>query len=178
MKTDTSFTPENLKLWTLPSSYFGEEWNEHYRFLGQNRDSDALARSNFRSALAAIGGEKTIETEDEDDPAALAVTVVRESHWACGWVEWVAIHKDNVEALRKADEIMGGLDDYPVVDEHDYSELEQDDANLTWKNCYSEKERVAYIREHEGQFEFRDFADMIGCVRGNYFAGYASELLA
>lgn len=48
------------------------------------------------------------------------------------------------------------------------------------RNCTSRltlRERVEYIRKHRSQFEFRDFADMLGCVRGKYFAGYASELI-
>jgi len=173
----TQFTPEHLNLWTLPGSYAGAEWPDHYVFLSRNRDSDCLTESNFACGLAAIGGEKTIETELEDDDSALAVTVVRESHWAVGWVEWIAIHKDNDDALRIADKIVAGLEDYPVVNESDFSEREQVAADETWKNCYDEKERVNYIREHQSHFDFRDFADLLGCVRGKYFAGYASELL-
>jgi hypothetical protein len=41
-----------------------------------------------------------------------------------------------------------------------------------------EKERIAYIRKHRSEFEFADLRDMLSCVRGNYFAGYASELIA
>ena len=54
---------------------------------------------------------------------------------------------------------------------------EQVAADETWKNCYDEKERIAYIRKFHYQFDFRDFADLLACVRGKYFAGYASELI-
>jgi hypothetical protein len=64
------------------------------------------------------------------------------------------------------------------LDESDFSEVEQEEANETWRNCYDVSERVKYIREHRSQFEFHDLGDMLGCVRGNYFAGYASELLS
>lgn len=37
--------------------------------------------------------------------------------------------------------------------------------------------RIKYIREHESQFEFRNWRDMLGCVRGKYFAGIPCELL-
>lgn len=30
---------------------------------------------------------------------------------------------------------------------------------------------------HREQFEFYTFAELLGCVRGKFFAGYASELL-
>ena len=161
-----SFEPENLKLWTMPSNYFGEVWPAYYSSgVGQSRDSDALERSNFKCMLAAIGGES--ET----------VTVVRESHWAVGWIEWIAIRQDDSGALKIADKIKADLEDYPVVDENDYSETEMEEANEVWTNCYDAQERVKYIREHRSQFEFRGFADLLACVRGKYFAGYASELL-
>lgn len=166
------YTPSYLKLWQLPESYFGAQWPDHYVFLGRNRNSDALTRSNFRSGLEAIGGEKT-----DDESEIPLVQIVRESHWAVGWVEWIAIHKTATDALKAADEIAKKLDDYPVVDEEDFSREEQEEADETWKNCFDEKERVKYIRKYRSQFEFRSFADLFGCVRGKYFAGYAGDLL-
>ena len=82
-----SYEPKHLKRWTMPNSYFGAVWPNYYVFLGQHRDSDALTRSNFTCGLKALGGES--ET----------VEVVRESHWAVGWVEWIAIHQDDAAAL-------------------------------------------------------------------------------
>lgn len=160
------YQPEHLKRWSMPKYYFGAEWPECFSAgLGQSRDSDALERSNFECMLLALGGES--ET----------VTVVRESHWAVGWVEWIAIHETDAKALELADKVQAGLADYPVVDEDHWSKLEQEDADLTWQNCFDPKARIDYIREHRSQFEFHDMADLLGCVRGKYFAGYASELL-
>jgi hypothetical protein len=119
--------------------------------------------------LELLGGESDV------------VTVVRESHWAVGWVEWIAIEADGTaesdKALQIADRAKERLADYPVLNEEDLSEREQAAADETWKNCYSWKERIEYIRQHDSQFEFHDYADMLACVRGQYFAGYASELL-
>lgn len=162
-----TYEPTHLKRWTMPDHYFGEVWPAYYSSgVGQSRDSDALERSNFFCMLRELGGE----TE--------TVQVVRESHWAVGWVEWIAIHQDDEKALQVADAIKGKLKDYPVVDESHWSEVEQEDANLTWKDCYGVAARIAYIRKHRSQFEFHDYADMLGCVRGRYFAGYTSELLS
>lgn len=161
------FEPKHLKRWTHPDHYFGEVWPNYYGSgCGQHRDSDALARSNFICMLRSLGGETD------------TVIVVRESHWAVGWVEWIAIHQDDDRALQIADEIMEKLEHYPVVSESHWSELEQEEASEVWLTCYSPKERIAYMRKHEDQFEFSDLADMLGCVRGKYFAGYASELLS
>lgn len=158
----------NLNEWTMPDSYFGATWEGYYVFLGQNRDSDCVERSNFRAALKAIGGESEHEG---------GVQVVREGHWACGWIEWIAIPFGPSKALVAACEIMEGLEAYPVVDEDDWSELETEDADEVWRVCYDWQERVDYIRENESEFDFRNFASMLSCVRGDHFGGWASELL-
>jgi len=160
-------TYENLKKWTRPDSYFGESWPDYYSSgVGQSRDSDALERSNFESMLKLLGGES--ET----------VIVVKESHWAVGWVEWIAIHESDDKALEIANEIMAALEDYPVIDKEHFCETEMHEANEVWANCYDWQERAEYIRDNRNQFEFHDFPDLLSCVRGKYFAGYASELLA
>ena len=160
------YTPKNLHRWTLPQCYAGETWPDYYSSgVGQSRDSDALERSNFASMLEALGGES--ET----------VVVVREGHWLVGWIEWIAIHQDDDAALQVADEIQEKLVDYPVIDEDHWSELEMMEANDVWRDCYDWRERVAYIRDHRSQFDFRDYQDLLGCVRGRYFSGYAGELL-
>lgn len=110
-----------LTRWTLPEAYFGTEWPEYFVFLSQHRDSDTLTRSNFTCGLKAIGGESD------------TVQVVRERHWAVGWVEWIAIHESDTEALSKAEAILKGLDDYPVVNEEHFSELEWEEAQIQWE---------------------------------------------
>jgi hypothetical protein len=166
MTAMANYEPTHLKRWTMPDNYFGAVWPAYYSSsVGQSRDSSALERSNFACMLKALGG------------ATDTVILVRESHWAVGWVEWIAIHQDDDKALAIADEIAGKLKDYPVVDEDHYSTIEQEDADQTWANCFSPQERIGYIREHRSQFEFGNIADLLGCVRGKYFAGYASELL-
>jgi hypothetical protein len=174
MKTNT-YAPTHLNRWTRPKSYMGAEWPEYFYFLGQNRDSNALTRSNFRCGLAALEKLPAFSPEDGETESRF---VIREGHWACGWVEWVAIHNSDVEALKAADEMAAGLDSYPVLNESDFSDLEQEEADQTWQNCYDVKERLAYVRKFRNQFEFRDLGDVLACIRGKYFAGYASELLA
>jgi hypothetical protein len=161
----------NIRLgeWSMPDSYFGATREGCYVFLSQHRDSDTLERSNFRSALEAIGGESVSEG---------GARVVREGHWAVGWVEWIAIPFGPSVALAKANEIMEGLEGYPVVDEEDWSELEQDDANEVWSKCYDWHERLEYVRERPDEFYFNSFSGMMSCIRGEYFKGYASELLS
>ncbi len=147
------------------ANYIGQsDFPEWDCLLTQNRDSDCLSRSNFRSALKELGGESD------------NVEIHRFNHWACGWWEALAV-KQNTDEHKIAMQIESRIENYPVVDENDYSELELSEANDIWRDCYNSKERVEYIRKHRSQFDFRDFQDLLGCVRGNYFAGYASELL-
>ena len=159
-------TYNSIKRWSMPSNYFGESWSDYYSAgVGQSRDSDALERSNFAVMLDSLGGES--ET----------VLVVRESHWAVGWVEWIAIHESGTKALEEADRQLARLEDYPVLSDDHLSELEMTEANETWSQCYNDQERVDYIRKYRDQFEFHDYTDLLACARGRYFAGYASDLI-
>jgi hypothetical protein len=159
-------TPKHLKPWSLPSHYIGECWYEYYSAgVSQHRDSDCLERSNFQSMLEHLGGESD------------TVTVVSENHWAVGWVEWIAIHQNDERSLQIADAIQAKLQDYPVINEDHWGELEMEEANQVWRECYQPQERIEYIRQNRSQFEFQNLCDMLACVRGEYFAGYASELL-
>lgn len=128
MNTQSIFAPKHLERWTMPNSYFGATWEEYYCFMGRNRDSSILENSNFESALKKIGGE----TE--------TVLVVREGHWAVGWVEWIAIHESDVAALKIADQVMDDYDSYPVLDEMHYSDMEFKEYS---RYAESEKESLA-----------------------------------
>lgn len=164
------YEPKNLKRWTMPRDYFGAKWPNHFSAgVGQSRDSDDLEQSNFATMLQLLGGESDI------------VTIVRESHWAVGWVEWIAIEADGTtesdKALETADAAQARLADYPVLDDDDYSAREQESANRVWRDCYSVKDRIKYVRANSSQFEFDDWSDMRACIRGDFFNGYASDLL-
>jgi hypothetical protein len=169
-----SYTPENLKRWTRPGSYVGATWEGYYVApVGRNRDSDCLTASNWE-AQARILGEHKADIPDTDEVSPVAVC---ENHWAVGWVEWVAIHETNETALRAADKLAERLDGYPALDENDWSEREHAEAETVWRDCYRPAERIRYVRDHRSQFDFHGFSDLLGCIRGKYFAGYAGDLL-
>lgn len=114
------YTPTTLKPYKRPDSYAGPTWYGYFPFLGQSRDSSALERSNFTRGLEIIGGESD------------TVLVVRDSHWAVGWIETIYIHESDEKALKAADEIAAALSDYPVVDEDHFCELEYTEACEYW----------------------------------------------
>ena len=47
------------------------------------------------------------------------------NHWACGWIDELMVHEDAPEAvLILAANIHSQLQDYPILDEEDYSRRE------------------------------------------------------
>jgi hypothetical protein len=139
-----------------------------------NRDADALTRSNARVIGKALEpyctGEDNADCREE-----------HHGHWACGWVDGYAIRVRRNGELTPAflayAELATALSDYPVLDDGDFSNEEHEEAQLVWSQCYKDSSRLEYIRDNREQFEFHSFADMLGCVRGKCFAGYASELI-
>lgn len=177
MKT---YTPENLTRWTHPSNYAGAQWPDYYGSgFGQSRDSDCLEESNFAHVVKELAKlPPFVYSAPDCDNEIESRRVVRENHWAVGWVEWIAIHESDEAALRLCDALRADYESYPVLDEQDFSEREQAAADIIWRDCMNQKERRKWIESHRSQFEFRGLRDAIGCLRGEYFAGYASELIS
>ena len=168
---------QHIKRWTFPKNYFGARWDGFFVFLSQHRDSDCLERANFDAGLAAVREVASKDSIPGDQDEGATVQRVRENNWAVGWVEWVAIHESDLPALEAAEAILARLGNYPVADEDLFSQYETEEAGQVWANCYNPAERIKYIRENKSQFDFRSFSDLMQCVRGKYFAGYASELI-
>ena len=98
-----------LKRWTMPRNYFGKEWHGYWVApCGRSRDSDSVEEANWRAMLRALGWFPS-GTE--------GVEIVRERHFLCGWVEWIAIHEDRLDLLREAERIAERLEQHPVLDE-------------------------------------------------------------
>lgn len=127
-------TFKHLQKWTYPNSYFGATWYDYYSFIGQHRDSDTLTRSNFIEGLKALGGES--ET----------VMVVREKHCLVGWVEWIAIHESDAKSLNLADNMLEELEDYPILNEDAFSNLEYEEYHEAWEN-YAKEDFTKALKE-------------------------------
>jgi hypothetical protein len=134
--------------------------------VSRNRDSDALTRSNWNVFCGMIG-EENEETYE----------IHRFGHWGPGWFEIILINPENKKLVTIGEEIENALADYPVIDDEHFSCLEYEEACEVWEKCYTDRERIEYIRKNRNQFEFNDFNDLLTCVRGKHFSGYASELL-
>lgn len=156
MTTQQMDSYKHVKPWTMPANYAGEVWPDYYSAgIGQSRDSDSLERANFSEMLSRLGGES--ET----------VIVVRESHWAVGWVEWIAIHATDEAALAIADRALAALADYPCLNEDAWSEMEWNEAADYWDSlsprdkvefAMSERDRCHWLSEKPvwrfGRYDF------------------------
>jgi len=145
-----------MKKWTRPQNYMGAEWPEYYVFISQTRDSGVLDRANFIAAKHAL---ETVCEECED-----SWLIVRESHWLCGWIEWIAVHENAVDCIEIAEKVLRELEDYPIIDEELFCQMEYDESCDVWLNCFTPKDRIQFLRErgHIAQ----NFEELIQTVRG------------
>lgn len=90
--------------------------------LAQTRDSGPLDKSNFDAAVKLLGGESD------------SVEVYRFGHWGPGWVEIILVDNAAADKVAVLDEIVAALEDYPVLDEEDFSKREWDDYLEAWEN--------------------------------------------
>jgi len=91
-----------------------------------NRDSDPLDRSNFAVAqtkLAAL------------DPHGDTYVVERFNHWLCGWTDNLLVMPES-PAHQLANLLNAQIDDYPVLDDDHYSQLEWDTNHPSDRECY------------------------------------------
>ena len=122
----------------------------------RNRDSETLTQSNWICALEELGGEGD------------NVEIHRFGHWACGWWEALCVLKGS-DKERIGSIMVESLESYPVLNEEHFSEMETEEANRTWKDCYDDAERLAYLRENRGEIDMRDsFACLLACARGEF----------
>lgn len=120
--------------------------------VGQNRDSEALAQSNFAAAVAML---EEVEPEDAEEPN---YEVCSFGHWACGWIE-IIIVRPGSKAQEVAEEIEKSLEDYPVLDEDDHSQREWEEWEESWNNWLCGEFRKSIIATFEWRDEDADDAE-------------------
>lgn len=124
-----------------PENYFGiihDLMDEGFSdgMFGRSRDSSPLEISNYETAREALS--KWIARGGWDTDGAGndyfdgAVSVESSSHWAVGWVETIHVRMRNrkgefTKAFRVACNLLSRLEDYPVLDEDDWSRREYED---------------------------------------------------
>jgi hypothetical protein len=94
-----------------------------------------LAKSNFDTAwyrLNEVSKHLTIPGND-DYPENDSCQRISMNHWAVGWVESIIIHPSDITAVAEAELIVSEMENYPVLDDEDYSDREYQAAmeNIT-----------------------------------------------
>ena len=132
-----------------------------------NRDSDILERANAH----AIESELSQYVESGD------VRPESHSHWAVGYVDGYAIrvHDDDgnvTDAFRCWCDLMARIDDYPILDESLYSELELEAQGESWE-LWARSDFIRAIERRLG-VEIESAADVCelfqtACERSNTY---------
>lgn len=130
-----------------PANYLGPDWDDYYAVANQSRDSDALERANFRAWVQDM--ESCFELYYDEDTSPLDIDdvfhVIRDSHWAVGWIETLYVHENAPEEL--LDQVRDNLEslrDHPILDEDLLTEMEME----------AQEEYLEYFgfREIEGRY--------------------------
>ena len=104
----------NLERWKRCDNYMGEDFSDYYMVTGQNRDSNYVQQSNFIAATERLGGE--------NEPT---VIIARSNHWACGWVDFLMVHKDALDKIEIAERIAEDIENCIILDWDNYDEIRQ-----------------------------------------------------
>lgn len=103
------------------SNYAGTDFSSFLTVpVSRTRDSGPLDESNFEEALRLLGGESD------------TVQIHRFGHWACGWYELLLVDPSDAAAVRIGEDIERRLENYPILNEEDYSQRETDEAQDRW----------------------------------------------
>jgi hypothetical protein len=119
---------EMLPSWGHPTGFdsaanFIGQVPQGYCIYSQNRDSSILERTNFTVILEQLGGEGE------------HVEVVKHSHWACGWIEYIIVDKQAPNSLLDTCvDILRALSDYPVMSDERYSDAQYEAIHEHWEN--------------------------------------------
>lgn len=119
-----NYQPEALKKWTEAPNYLGMDLTDYYVVATMSEQSDSVEESNFRV------WHKLFSALEEH------------SFGGCVSFKALMIHKDSL-LLEAIDKKKKSLEDYPILDELDWSELESDQWYEYWSNwgyieCFEE----------------------------------------
>ena len=127
----------------------------------RTRDADLVTESNWLVALDKLGGEDGEE-----------VIIHRFGHWACGWWEALCIREGGPKE-KAARQMHESLEAYALLDEEHYNEMEQEEADRTWKD-YTPEDRVEYLRKY-GTEGFDSFKELLTNIREGAWAPFTND---
>ena len=106
--------PYKLQKWNRPTDYIGNDLPNDWSISIMTSCMCGLeSESNYKVFLERLGGLSSTVKEE------------RVGFSGDGWYKFIAIHDSNKVALAKAEEMLSSLQDYPILDEGHFAELEQ-----------------------------------------------------
>jgi hypothetical protein len=75
----------------------------------------------------------TVWVGDDDEDRCDAIQEVQEGHFACGWLGVLYVHSSHTTALELADDLLEKIEQYPALDEFDWSHRECEAAVTYWQ---------------------------------------------
>ena len=107
--------------------YNGDLDKKVYGFAYQhNRDSDLLTESNWDSIIKEMSRRNSRSIE-----------IMHCNHDLCGWLDYLMINTNHKKAMYRLFCLLKQLEDYPVLDEEDWSRREFEQASEAYDNWAS-----------------------------------------
>ena len=119
-----NYQPQNLKKWTEAPNYLGADLTDYYVVAAESDQSDSIDLSNYR-----VWHRLFPDLEEFSFGGFMKFQALM-------------IHKDSL-LLEAIDEKKKSLEDYPILDETDWSELENEQWSEYWSSggyidCFEE----------------------------------------
>lgn len=160
MRTSVHMAGE-LSIWQTPKCYFGFDPVGHIVVMARHRESSILANSNWwiaRQRLEAMHKVPIARLEDvaKDGPFSRfdpdktpLLYDWRASDSMVGWIEYLMIRPctEAKDLLQLARDMQRELDAYPILDEGDYSERQQEAMASYWAS-ESIEDRMHWCEEN------------------------------
>lgn len=139
----------------------------------QTRDSGPLELSNFAAALEMLGGESD------------SVEVHRFGHWGPGWFELILVDPTDTARVEILSSLRESLENYPVLDDEDFSRREWEDYEEGWESYGREdfiemlakrfdlSDRAVDVLDNAPSEALREFFQE-GVSSGEYYIGESS----
>ena len=152
-----------IEKWSYPADYMGCDYEGYYILYSMHRDSDHLTISNFETILKLFEdiGVNVVEDYDMSDKKHPSVINVRMKHWLVGWIDTIMIYEDaspaiwdHVESINKA------LSDYPILDDDNYYEKEQNIINESYES-YIKDEFMDIIKNYFDLYDIEEKEDIL-----------------
>lgn len=112
----------------------------------RTRNSDLLEESNWYGFVERLSPVEGVENIESSDPSPAEIH--RFGHWALGWFEIILVQPESEEE-KIAEELYRKLEDYPVLDDEDYSQRCFDAAVDYWQDLSEEEKAEEWEKSGE-----------------------------